>query len=404
MVILDLFVCSFPITSVLSQNTTSRLIQMQGEILYASPSTPQTQLRVNGIYLEDGSGNRVRLKGMQVCWNGRMKLQGSTGTMASSPSASWFTLADVQRMKNAGGNCIEIHGLYLTEVMPAKNVPNEAFFATWVDTWGDWCAQNHMYCILTIAGMHADSGWATGMTIPNWIWSSLYSTPSTKAHYDQIIRDFFDTSVAKQDSNRAAFINLWGFIANRYKSNPYVMFGIMNEPFNYVAIPDTATSIHLGQTYSTFMGQVVDGIRNAGCQKITFIDHPFLQDANGWFVTRPINKGNIVWEVHEYITPWCDLAKWKTHIDNDAGYYNNLGKPVFIGEYGFDPPTAIHTTYPSTWQSLLSSQVSDLDGHSGVVGRDFHAWDYMYGKYSVAEGESDFTAAESIWIIQTVLG
>ena len=115
-VILVLFVeCSFLTASVLSQNTISQTIQSQGEILYAPPPTPQPQLRVNGLHLEDGLGNRVTLKGMQAAWNERMKQQGSTGTMASSPAQSWFTLADVQRMKNAGANCVEMHLIGLPE-------------------------------------------------------------------------------------------------------------------------------------------------------------------------------------------------------------------------------------------------------------------------------------------------
>ena len=288
--------------------------------------------------------------------------------------------------------------------MPTKNVPNEAFFSTWVDTWVSWCTQNQMYCILTINGLHA-TGSGISLSLVSWLWNGIYSTPTTQAGYDAIIRDFFDTSVTKQDSNRAAFVSLWAFIANRYKDNPYVMFGLMNEPFNFVTIPDAATAAHLGQTYSTFMGQVVDGIRNAGSQQIAFIDVPYLQDANGWFVAQAINKANTVWEVHPYIDSWTTLDGWKKIVDDNVWYYTNLGAPVFIGEYGFDPPTLTHTSYPSTWQSLLSSQVSYLDGHSGVIGRQFHSWDYMYGEYEdVAGGQSDFTAAESTWIIQTVLG
>jgi len=398
MVILALFVCSFPITFALSQTTT---IQSQGEILYAP--MPQPQLQVNGLYLEDGLGNRVRLKGIQVCWNERVKKYGTT-SMASSPDESWFTIDDVKRMKEAGANYVEIHTNGVPDLMPTKNVPSEAYFTTWVDKWVSWCEQYQLYTIINIRGFCAYEPWAISLSLPTWLWEG-YSTPTTKAEYDAIIRDFFDLDVAKQNSNREAFMNLWKFIANRYKNDPYVMFGIMNEPFNSVDIPDDEIAIHLGQTYSTFMEQMVDGIRGTGATQIVVLDEPFLWVSEGDLTVNPVNRDNIVWEAHEYVAPWSPtLDSWKESINGDVQkFVNEFKKPLLIGEYGFDPITIIRTTYSTTWRTILSNQVAYLDSLQ-LAGRQWHAWDYLYGEYCDFDGTSDFTSEESIWIIQTVLG
>ncbi len=161
------------------------------------------------------------LKGMQVTWNERMRTQGSHA-VAGSPDEAWFSLADVQRMKDAGATCIEMHNIGLPELMPGRDLPNEKFFETWVDVWVDWCTQNQLYCILNITGLGAYDDWSFYLSLPYWLWDGIYPAPdpTDKPASDSIIRDFFDLSVAKQNINRTAFIHLWKFIANRYKDNP----------------------------------------------------------------------------------------------------------------------------------------------------------------------------------------
>lgn len=403
MVILIIFiVCSISIVPALSLNTPTQSIQSQGEIKY--PPTPMPQLSVNGLYLEDGLGNRVTLKGVQVTWNERTKKYGTTAS-CNSPEESWFTIDGVRRIKEAGGNVIEIVDNGLPDLMPTKNIPNEAYFTNWIDKWINWTRQYKIYCILSIRGIWSMNSWAIDLGIPSWLWSGLYSTPTSKADYDVIIRDFFDINATIQDSNRAAFINLWKFIANRYKDNPYMLFGIVNEPFNSVNIPDDATVVHLGQAYSTFMENIVDAIRSTGATQIINIDQPFLWDSQGRMTVQPVNRDNILWEVHAYVASWSPtLDSWKGQINVDIQkFVNEFKKPLFIGEYGFDPISIIRTTYSSTWTTILSNQAAYLDSQQ-LVGRQWHTWDYLYGEYYDFDGTSDLTAEESMWTIQTVLG
>jgi hypothetical protein len=394
-ILILMVVCSFSIVPTLSLNTPTKLVHSQGEITY--PLAPVPQLIVNGSYLEDGLGNRVTLRGVTVDWNERVKHYGSTGK-GNSPEESWFTTDDVARIKQAGGNCAVIQSLSASDIMPNRNTVNEVYFTTWIDKWVAWITQSQMYCILKIAGFDAQS-------LPAWLWQGVTSAPMTQAEYDAIVRNFFDLDVASQSINRDAFINLWKFIANRYKDNAFVLFGIMNEPFNHVNIPDLATANHLGQSYSTFMENIVDGIRSTGAAQIVFIDKPFLWDSSGNPTVQPVNRDSIVWEAHEYIASWSPtLQSWENSISNDVSkFVNQFGKPLCIGEYGFDPITIIHATYSNTWRTLLAQMVAFLDSQQ-LAGRQWHTWGYLYGEYYAFDGTSDLTAEESTWIIQTVPG
>jgi len=333
-----------------------------------------------------------------------MRKQSSTD-LASSPEKSWFTLADVKKMKKAGATCLEIHQIAIPELMPERNVPNESFFTKWVDVWVDWCTQNQMYCILTIMGIDGRADWAYYLSLPPSLWEGITATPgaTNRAACDSIVRDFFDLDIARQDINCAAFINLWKFIANRYKDNPYVIFGIMNEPFWEVNIPDEATAIHLGQSYSTFMEQIVDGIQSTGATQKVFIDLPFVWDSNWHNTVKPVNRDNIVWEVHAYGNMWEPNNRvFKAIVNSFVNLFvYDYKKPVFIGEYGLLPITSIRENTGANWKSIISGQVAYLDSMP-LIGRQYNAWADMNGECGAFQGQSDLTVEECEWIMKTV--
>jgi hypothetical protein len=309
-------------------------------------------------------------------------------------------------MKSAGANCLEIHQIALSELMPKFDKPNEAFIEGWVDTWVNWCTKHEMYCVLNIGTMAAWEDWAVYLSMPSWLWDGLYATPSPKdkSAYDAIIRDIFNLNVAKQNKNRAAFANLWKNIANRYKDNPYIIFSIMNEPFWNVEIPDEATSIHLGKSYSAFMEQVVDAIRSTGATQRIFIDLPFLWDKDWKLTVQSVNRENIVWEGHAYGNVWePDNKNFKNIIDSFVQLFvNDFKKPLLIGEYGYGRIDSVRENGESTWKSTLEGEVAYLNAQP-LLGRFFVGWDYMHGEFASAEGSSNLNNEESEWIMQTVL-
>ena len=385
-------VCSFLITSAISQITISRQIQSWGEIARA----PTPQLRVNGLYLEDGSGQRVYLRSVNVDWNERMKKYGTTSS-ANSPEESWFTEQDVEQIKAGGGNCFELHVMRLQEVMPQRNVIDESFFTNWLDKWVSWGEKNQVYFIINIRGF-AWTSW--GPMYPRWLWEGIQPEPTNDAEADVLVRNFFDTDIQEQEINRQAFVDAWKFIANRYKNNPYAIFGIMNEPLCTITLPDSTASVHLGSAYSALMTQVIDGIRSTGAQQVVFVDKPFL-----WSLShiQPVNRDNAVWEEHMYVTSSVDLNIWKSYVsDSVRRFVGDFNKPMYMGEYGIDPYDLVKTTYATTWKDIIASQVAYLDGLS-IVGRQWHQWGVLQGEY-YDYTTNYFSPEESTWIVQTVLG
>jgi hypothetical protein len=347
----------------------------------------------------------LSVRGMQVCWNERTKRQDSHEP-AASPGESWFTPADVARIRNAGATCIEIHDLGLPDLMPERGHPNEQFFTDRVDRWVDWCSGNGLECILAITGIDARADWARYLSLVGWLWDDLYASPVSKAEYDAVIRDFFDLDVAKQTDNRAAFVNLWAFMGGRYRDNPLVRFSIMNEPFCLVDVPDERTAFHLAESYSSFMEQVVDGIRSAGAAQAVYVDRPFLFDSSWNWLVAPVNRDGIVWESHQSLLPafgGTTFAAFKAGVDRDVRQYlDEFQKPLFMGEFGIEPLTEIRKTFASDWRQVLAAQVAYLDSLP-LAGRQYHCWDTMHGEYGSFAGDSNLTAAETDWIMRTVL-
>jgi len=117
----------------------------------------------------------------------------------------------------------------------------------------------------------------------------------------------------------------------------------------------------------------------------------------------------MVWEQHAYInknTPSYD--SWKIFVNwGVTNITENFGKPIFMGEYEFDPPNI--TTLPTyaTWKAQLKNQVDYMD-LKGYAGRNFHAYDYLYGEHDAEEVYADsgtaFSSLDSEYILDTCLG
>jgi len=379
--------CSFLTVPTYAQSVkVQTVIDNAGNIVYNTNSV----LYVDGTKLRGPSGEEVFLKGFQADWNERMKKQG-TSQQASNPYESWFTEADIQTMKANGANYVELHICRFNEVMPTKDVLDTSYFTDWVDVWVDWATDNEMYVSINIAGFKYSSSY----NIPDWIWSSNYSTPSTKADWDEIIRDFFDTDEPKMGGSRASFVGAWEDIANRYKSNDYVLFNIMNEPLITVDLIDAATAQHLGETYSEFMEDVVDAIHATGAENIIIIDVPFVTSYPNYVSNiQPVDKSGIIWEQHLYMSSSYTFAQWCSALDTRLSrLVGTFAKPVIVGEYGFSPADYGKDTYPDTWLTILGNQATYMDGQN-LCGRQYHQWGWLEGEY----GDyvyNHFTSAES---------
>jgi hypothetical protein len=156
------------------------------------------------------------------------------------------------------------------------------------------------------------------------------------------------------------------------------------------------------------MERIVDAIRSVGAQQLVFINKPYLWDSQWRMTVKPVNRANIVWEDHAYVsTPPYDFTNWKSYINQYVQkFVVEFNKPLFIGEYGFDLMSVIRTDYPTNWKTILADLVAYLDSLP-LAGRQWHQWGYIDGEYydfAAPAFSGDLTPEESTWIIQTVLG
>lgn len=336
-------------------------------------------LRTNGIQIVDGSGKPFKLIGTFMGINERVYGLNSVPTNwtnAGTPENSWFNESDYQRLKSAGANCIELQCFRIGDFMPnglvdLTNGVTSTFCATWTDKYALWSANNQIYSIIDIAGLGwwgvPNPDWAVPQ-FPPWLWTNAnppYPAPVTQNDYETIRKDWFNTTLPRQEANRQNFIALWAFLANRYKNNPYIIFSPMNEPG--VSGSDASNNVY-GIGYSNIMTQVFDAIRNAGANQLVLINRPYIYSPS--LALYPVNR-DIVWEDHTYMgdSHSASINNWKQSIDNMVQMYNvNFGKPFFIGEYGIDPPSDVRNLFPTTWQQIFTDMVTKIDS-SPAVGR-----------------------------------
>lgn len=372
-----LLACVLVVAPLYAQTGDDVAIWSGGTVIYNAH-----RLAVSGTSIVDGLGTKVVLVGTQVDSNEYAK--------------GYFSLEDLQKIRSSGGNCIELHQLRVDKMMPQRNVTDESYFIGNLDTWVSWCEQAHIYYVLNVR----EFKWVSyGAGMPDWMLDGhgYGSAPYNESTVDKAFIDFLDIDNPLHNDNRQCFIDLWKFIANRYKNNQYAIFGLMNEPLCHVSLDGTQAT-HLGVTYSEFMEQIVDGIRSVGADNLVFIDRPYVWD---WNRVQPVNRTNVVWEDHLYINPSFSLDQWKSMIQNQIihRFMGDFQKPVYMGEYGFDPFSVYEDGY---WPSDLAGEVTFLKSN-GIAGYSWHTWGLLEGEYYDTI-YNYLNQSESDYIIQTIFG
>lgn len=138
-------------------------------------------------------------------------------------------------------------------------------------------------------------------------------------------------------------VTFWTNAATRYKNNPTVLFGLLNEPH------DTTWAVwRNGDSTNPGMQQLLNAVRATGANNIVTasgLDWAYdLTGINGGYALTETASGNgVVYETHIY--PW--KTKWQWKVGTTAQQY-----PVLIGEIGHpDGTTFIGLTFEddSTW-------------------------------------------------------
>jgi len=88
-------------------------------------------------------------------------------------------------------------------------------------------------------------------------------------------------SIGSPEVPRAALRDLWQRLANHYKNNPRVIFGMMNEPVRIGA-----------RDWASIAGDVIDGIRATGAHNLVLVPGTYWSGAHSWTKPMRVNPSN----------------------------------------------------------------------------------------------------------------
>jgi hypothetical protein len=101
---------------------------------------------------------------------------------------------------------------------------------------------------------------------------------------------------------------------------------------------------------------------------------------------KPVNRTNIVWEYHVYVSNFHNLEEWKEDIEDFEQLFKiEFGKPTYLGEWGMDPPGIIRNL--EDWVGDTEKQVMFLDEKN--ISWAYTAWGRLYGQENWANRGTD---------------
>jgi endoglucanase len=214
-----------------------------------------------------------------------------------------FTRTDVDSMKAWGFNSVRVAMHYKWFTLPIEDEPvvgQDTWFEDGfvrIDSLLDWCADNQMYLIL-----------------------DLHGAPGGQGH-DANISDYDDTKPSLWESaeNRRKTVALWGRLAERYATEPWMGgYDLINEP-NWELPGGTL----LKQLYQ----QITTAIRAVDQNHMIIIEGNWF--ANDYTGLTPPWDNNMVYSFHKYWNYNTPASiEWMKNIRNT----HNV--PIWLGETG----------------------------------------------------------------------
>lgn len=222
---------------------------------------------------------------------------------------NFITEIDIRTIKGWGANCVRLP--------VSHKVIDEAI--GYIDRAVEWCRRCGVYCILDL---HA----APGAQNPDW-------------HSDCVSEPRFFIG----RSNREKFVDIWRFLAGRYKDESAVAgYDLLNEP-----IVPSGDEPELKALYERATG----AIRDAGSRQIVFLE------GTDWgarisFLGKP-KDSNTAYSIHAYAPPeftfnWEPGLRYPGRVEGRswnlaamamlgrryAGMIKQAGVPLYVGEFG----------------------------------------------------------------------
>jgi hypothetical protein len=232
--------------------------------------------------------------------------------------------AELVKLKAEGFNAIRIF-IYWDNLMPTKGILNEAYFTInsskyglSIDNWINYCAEINMSCIIALAFQHWEP------PPPAWAFPNIVQpgdNPGTV--WDCMMNGTAPAEVQSID-------DIWVYIAQRYKDDPWVVFDLFNEP-RKGQISDTV----LAAGYKDFIDGIVDAIRaNEKVHHRIVVEYyinVYAPDNIAKDVIRDIHWYDI-WE-----KPYNRTNLFTRNLNEFAKRYNcvaSTGLPVMVLEFG----------------------------------------------------------------------
>jgi hypothetical protein len=346
----------------------------------------------------DGNGDPYQIIGTNIDTNERLKKDGTgtpiTNTPKTDPFEAWFSPDDVEFIKTLGYNTIEIHMIAMKKVSNQDGSIKEQYFIDFIDEWVRWITEKELYVIINYQrfnptpGSFERYGW---YYVPAWFYSD-YGKPTTFDEVAEICLDFYDISVSHMNDEREKFYDVMEFTANRYKDNPYVMFSPRNEPLHFVYkyVQNEAHALRVGNGYTAVITEAVDRMRATGYDGLIFVDKNYASALYGWEKgNSKIERENIVWEGHKYVSGRHTPDEWVEEIDEFIAFSSAINQPLHIGEWGLEPQS-LKDTYGIEVHSMMIDYL-DLNYVSNTYTSHSKIWGYANWN---ADGNEQYSASE----------
>ncbi|GAB1621780.1 hypothetical protein AAOGI_18300 [Agarivorans albus] len=293
----------------------------------AKPYDDNLRLRVDGRYIVNGQGEKVRLKGVafgnEVWANARLPSQ-------------HHNEQDFIRLKQMGFNSIRFYLNYQTfESDSAPYVYHQSGW-DWLDKNVQWAEKHGIYLVLN---MHVPQGGFQSNGRGEALW--------------------------EEPSNQQRLIKLWQAIAKRYQGHPNVAaLDLLNEP----------VTTRSKQQWEDLANELVTAIRQVNQQQMIFVER-LLAVKNQWQIDEQQNffkldDSNIVYQYHFY-EPMAfshQQASWLRQYRVPATYPDPkrlkvIGSAKWYGAQ-FDNP-AINTD--RDWQFVEGKKLQHLDPQVDLI-------------------------------------
>lgn len=191
---------------------------------------------------------------------------------------------------------------------------------------------------------------------------------------------YFDKLIGSPEVPDSAFAEFWRLLAEHYKDNPKVIFGLMNEPFGIPA-----------RTWRTSAEAALKSIRETGAKNLVFVPGTSWSGAHSWrgksgnaeaFQDLKDPGNAMVFEVHQYLDsdysgtdPKCQSETIGVETLTDfTKWLRETGNKGFLGEFSAGPDPVCLTA--------LKGMLDHMRNNSDVwIGWTYWAAGAWWGKY-----------------------